>query len=311
MSIVPATLPSAFTSEYYRHVALTISGSTHTLYLDGSVVAVNPNGGNMLTYSSAIQNMYIGCAGDLSYGFTGIIDDFKVWNRALPLADISAIYFANAVIKLNRIIYFTYQTQTLTNLGTSSTATVTGTTTLGSLNIRTSGNYSFAVYRVPFTGGNSVSIGNFGNLKNFTILWWMWPFGANDTMFVAQQGNTRIFTPNFEAYNTNTILYDLNGGGITYSSANNTNMSANTWYHYAISISYTNGNTFYTLNSYQNGVNTLVNQNRNFFSGSTSSTYTGLDNLAAVNAGTMDMYKFMVYDSVLSQSQIQSIYDQK
>lgn len=109
---------------------------------------------------------------------------------------------------------------------------------------------------------------------------------------------------------TNTILYDLNNTGITYSSANNTNMSANTWYHYA-SISYTNGNTFYTLNSYQNGVNTLVNQNRNFFSGSTSSTYTGLDNLVAVNAGTMDIYKFMIYDSVLSQSQIQAIYDQK
>ena len=93
MSIVPVTfVPSSFSTNY-RHVALTISGSTHTLYLDGSAVAVNLSGGNMLTYGSAIPNIYIGCAGDLSYGFTGIIDDFKIWNRALPPVDISALYY--------------------------------------------------------------------------------------------------------------------------------------------------------------------------------------------------------------------------
>ena len=94
-TIVPAITTFSSGIYNYRHVALTISGNTHTLYLDGSAVAVNLSGGDMLSYNSAIPNVYIGCAGDLSYGFTGIIDDFKIWNRALPSSDISAIYFAN------------------------------------------------------------------------------------------------------------------------------------------------------------------------------------------------------------------------
>ena len=93
----PATVPT-LASGTYRHVALSISGTVHTLYLDGSMVAQNLTGGNVFaSYTSAIQNLYIGCAGDLSYGLTGSIDDFKVWNRVLPATDISAIFYANYV----------------------------------------------------------------------------------------------------------------------------------------------------------------------------------------------------------------------
>ena len=93
----PATVPT-LASGTYRHVALSISGTVHTLYLDGSMVAQNLSGGNVFaSYTSAIQNLYIGCAGDLSYGLTGSIDDFKIWNRVLPPADISAIYYSQLV----------------------------------------------------------------------------------------------------------------------------------------------------------------------------------------------------------------------
>jgi len=76
----------------YHHVALTISGNTHTLYLDGSVVAINTNAGNIYNSYNTIEQLYIGCAGDLSYGFTGIIDDFRIFNRALPYSDIINLY---------------------------------------------------------------------------------------------------------------------------------------------------------------------------------------------------------------------------
>ena len=93
----PATV-STLASGTYRHVALSISGTVHSLYLDGSMVAQTLSGGNVFaSYTSAISNLYIGCAGDLSYGLTGSIDDFKVWNRALPATDISAIYYAQLV----------------------------------------------------------------------------------------------------------------------------------------------------------------------------------------------------------------------
>lgn len=98
MSLVgynPAVVSNTFTTESYRHVAFTISGTIHTLYLDGSAVAVNENAGNIFADYTSIQSLYIGCAGDLSYGYNGKIDDFKLWNRALTNVDISSIYLAN------------------------------------------------------------------------------------------------------------------------------------------------------------------------------------------------------------------------
>ena len=89
----PATV-STLNSGTYRHVALSISGTVHSLYLDGSMVAQNIAAGNVFaSYTSAISNVFIGCASDLSYGLTGSIDDFKIWNRVLPPTDISAIYW--------------------------------------------------------------------------------------------------------------------------------------------------------------------------------------------------------------------------
>ena len=88
----PATV-ATLTSGTYRHVALSISGTWHTLYFDGVQVAQNLNGGNVFaSYTSTIPNIFIGCAADLSYPFTGAIDDFKIWNRVLVPADINAIY---------------------------------------------------------------------------------------------------------------------------------------------------------------------------------------------------------------------------
>ena len=89
-----ATTIPTLTSGSYHHVALTISGSTHTLYLDGSAVAQNLTAGNIFaSYISTIPNFYIGCAADLSFGLTGYINNFKIWNRALLDIDISSIYY--------------------------------------------------------------------------------------------------------------------------------------------------------------------------------------------------------------------------
>ena len=75
-------------SSNYRHVAISISSNIATLYLDGSAISINP----LKNYPSTISKLLIGSAADLSYGFTGYIDDFKIWNRALPASDISSIY---------------------------------------------------------------------------------------------------------------------------------------------------------------------------------------------------------------------------
>lgn len=95
ISYNPATISTAFSSGTYRHVVMTISGSTHTLYLDSQVVATNTIAGNAFATYSSLSNLYLGSAADLSFGYTGIIDDFKIWNRALPAADISLVFQSN------------------------------------------------------------------------------------------------------------------------------------------------------------------------------------------------------------------------
>lgn len=80
-----------FVSGTYHHAVLSISGTTHTLYLDGSMVAQNTNAGNIFAAYSSFNKLNIGCAGDLSYGFTGKIDDLRLYEKALLQSDVIAL----------------------------------------------------------------------------------------------------------------------------------------------------------------------------------------------------------------------------
>jgi hypothetical protein len=98
-TIINTTLSKAITSaDGFHHLVYSISGTTHTLFLDNSAIAVNVSGGNIFSSYQTITNLFCGIAGDLSYGYSGYIDDFKVFNRALFLTDVSAIYNTVKVI---------------------------------------------------------------------------------------------------------------------------------------------------------------------------------------------------------------------
>lgn len=86
----PVTLTNSLNSNFYRNIVLTISGNIFSVYLDGSMVVSATN--NYFSNYSTISKLLIGSAADYTNGFTGNIDDFKVFNRALTLSDISAIY---------------------------------------------------------------------------------------------------------------------------------------------------------------------------------------------------------------------------
>lgn len=88
----------AITSEDgFHHLVYSISGTTHTLFLDNSAISINTNAGNVFSAFPNISNLFFGTAGDLSYGYTGLIDDVKIYNRALVASDVSSIYTASAV----------------------------------------------------------------------------------------------------------------------------------------------------------------------------------------------------------------------
>ena len=127
---INSTLPKAITSgDGFHHLVYSISGNTHTLFLDNSAIAVNISGGNILTEYPSISNLFCGIAGDMSYGYTGYIDDFKVFNRALTTTDVSAIYNSSVASAINLTITSGSNAFTTSTNNTNYYAFTTGTYT--------------------------------------------------------------------------------------------------------------------------------------------------------------------------------------
>jgi fibronectin type 3 domain-containing protein len=76
----------------WHHIAVTLSGTTGTLYVDG--VAVNTNTG--MTYKpsglgTTTQN-YIGKSQFNDPYLNGVVDEFRIYNRALSATEVQAVY---------------------------------------------------------------------------------------------------------------------------------------------------------------------------------------------------------------------------
>lgn len=213
-----ATALTAFSSGTYRHVAMTILGTTHTLYLDGVAVATNTNAGNVFSTYSSLTNLYLGSAADLSFGYTGIIDDFKIWNRALPAADIISVY-ANNNPNLGPIDYLSSTTKTaMLNNGTTLSAGAYGVRLLYSkysgpvMTIRRSSDSASSDFYVDANG----NLGTGYLASGTSLTTWLNGATAYVTQWWDQTGNsnhaTQSTTANQPTYNTtnNYITFPTN-----------------------------------------------------------------------------------------------------
>jgi len=75
----------------WSHVAVTLSGTTGTLYLNGSPVATNPN---MTLHPSSLGNTnqnYIGKSQWPDPLLNATVDDFNIYNRALSASEVAAL----------------------------------------------------------------------------------------------------------------------------------------------------------------------------------------------------------------------------
>lgn len=80
-----------FPLNQWSNVVVTVSGTQGTMYLNGTVVATNPN---MTVKPSALGNTNRNYLGKSQYGdpaYDGAIDDFAVYDRALSAADVAAL----------------------------------------------------------------------------------------------------------------------------------------------------------------------------------------------------------------------------
>jgi hypothetical protein len=81
---------SVITDDQWHHVGLVWNGSRRSLYVDGQEVASDAHD---LVAISATGNLYIGTDKNLEAGtfFSGLIDDVRIYNRALSAEEIAAL----------------------------------------------------------------------------------------------------------------------------------------------------------------------------------------------------------------------------
>jgi hypothetical protein len=104
MSIINSyTYSPGFQIGQYHNAVLCISGTIQSLYLDGTLIATQTAASNILTSYSTINQIVMGCAGDRSCGFSGYLDDFRMYNYALNASQITNLY-----MNRNIVIYYPF-----------------------------------------------------------------------------------------------------------------------------------------------------------------------------------------------------------
>ena len=88
----PYTYAPGFRNNEFHHAVLSVSGTWHTLYLDGVQVAQNLSGGNIFASYQTITNTVIGAQTSLAQAFQGTIDDVRVYNYAIPQTLVTSLY---------------------------------------------------------------------------------------------------------------------------------------------------------------------------------------------------------------------------
>lgn len=103
MSINTYNSSTNFKNGEFHHAVLSISGTVHTLFLDGVQVAQNSNAANIFSTYSTITNTTIGCLTDTKQAFRGFIGDFKVYNKVINASAVSNLY-----LNRNLVVYYPF-----------------------------------------------------------------------------------------------------------------------------------------------------------------------------------------------------------
>lgn len=114
----PYTYSSGFKQKEHHHMVLTVSGTWHTLYLDGVQVQQNNSAGDFFSSYPMIGNTVIGANKALTNAFKGTIDDVRVYNYSISPTQISSLYF-------NKNLVVDYPFNTVVNSLTPNNANLT------------------------------------------------------------------------------------------------------------------------------------------------------------------------------------------
>ena len=90
--------PGFSQGDQYHNAILCISGNVQSIYLDGVLVGSTTTSSNILSYYPTINQILLGCAGDKSNGFTGYLDDFRMYSYAFNPSQVSNLYSNRNVV---------------------------------------------------------------------------------------------------------------------------------------------------------------------------------------------------------------------
>lgn len=260
----------------WSHLAVTRSGNTVTLFINGTVVATNTS--VTQNFSEAANPRYIGFFnGTNGYYWPGYMSNFRivkgtaVYTSNFTPSDAPLTNIANTSLLLKTIstpnnssfVDYSNNAFTVTSVGSPTYSALTPLTstiyssTARSLSPYNGGSMSFASasgrYLYPSIAANTVS--NFGT-NNFTIEFWCYPKVTTeqfiyDSRPATTQGKYPTIKINPTTGTTNNFLYYTNVGASQISVTGTTNIVANTWYHVAVSRNESNTRLF--VNGVQEG----------------------------------------------------------
>ena len=303
----------------WYHLGMTYSSSTGliSLYVNGVLDSTTTQGGVIVTIDCVDVGWRTdgGCAGVPSLTFDGSIDDLRVYNRAISLAEIKELYTMGGTkinktdttkptLKSGLVGHWTMDgayvnsTQVLDTSGQNNTGTRTAVTpVVGQLG-----------QAMKFNGTSSiVDIGQPANLElqKFTMSGWakVANLDASAKTLFGRFNGTPSYGGFFLRQSTNSMRWDVYNAGVNTVDIGFTVPKAGTWINYAVTMDNIAGVTQFYVNGILKGTDTSANFNTNSVSWMIGGTYGGA---SEVWNGSIDDVR--VYNRVLSLAEIVQLY---
>ena len=278
----------------WTHFAVAQSGSTCTLYINGTAVASNTAVSIKPSTLGSTSLNYLGKSQFNDPMFKGSIDEFKIYSRALTAAEIGA--------SSGQITYLKFDeasgTSAIDSWGTNNAtlqATATRSTGLSGKALKLDG---------TSTSYATLPSGIVSALNDFTISTWVRMDAKSNWMRVFDfgSGTSKYMFLTIQAGTANLMRYAIKNGGSEQQVSFNYSLPLNTWTHFAVTQS---GNTC-TL--YINGTAVATNTGVTITPsviGATTQNYLGKSQYNdPIFNGSMDGFK--IYSRALSAAEIQN-----
>ncbi|MBW8781514.1 MAG: alginate lyase family protein [Verrucomicrobia bacterium] len=290
-----ASLPTG----QWVHVAVTLNGSTGSLYVNGRLVGQNTNMYfSPLRIGSTTLN-YIGKSQWSDPYLNGLVDDFRIYRGALTLADVQTLAATGvAHLKFDE----TAGTTALDSTRNGWTGTLVNgpTWTTGTL-----------ANAVSFDGSNdyvSLPAGVVNGLTTCTLTSWVYLNSVTNWTRVFDFGtgttNYMFLTP--KNGSANKVRFAIRTASVSEQVIDSTSaITAAGWHHIAVTLNGATGTLY--IDGAQVGQNTAMTLNPSSL-GSTTLNYLGKSQFSADPYLNGKVDDFHIYGTVLTAAQISSLY---